>query len=274
MRNFSEARGLFAGQDTIGVGLAHGGLMLAGTAAALTWIRDPRWLGFSIFMVISAIAAFLAIRVTYVMAGVAVIPFAVMLANEALPIRRVALWVAGAGISWNLAAIMMEDAMAKPVVTPARVEQQCTAAAPLRRVAAQPPGTVMAPLQLGSYLLGLTPHHVVGAVYHRNNAGNLAMYRFFLSSPERAARQARAQAITYVAICADNLHEDGLAPYRPGSLAEALQSGRTPDWLEQIPTGGAIQLYRVRKAAPAAGQAAATRRTRTNIRLPRLPALS
>jgi hypothetical protein len=274
MRNVSEARGLFVGQDTIGTSLAYGGLVLAGTALALTRIRDPKWRGFAIFMVVSAIAAVLAIRVTYIMAGVAVIPFAALLAEDRIPLRRIALWVVGAGISWNLLAITLDGAFAKPLIAAKKVQQQCTAAAPLRVVGAQPAGTIMAPLELDSYLLGLTPHHVVGAVYHRNNAGNLAMYRFFLSSPERAAQQARAQAITYVAICADNLHEDGLAPYRPGSLAEALQSGRTPDWLEPVPTGGALQLYRVREIAPAAGQAAATRRTRANIRLPRLPALS
>ena len=41
--------------------------------------------------------------------------------------------------------------------------------------------------------------------------------------------------------------EDGLQALRPGSLAEALQSGNPPPaWLQPIPTGGAIHLYRIR----------------------------
>ncbi|MET0247011.1 MAG: hypothetical protein ABW182_09720 [Sphingomonas sp.] len=274
MRNVSEARGLFAGQDTIGTSIAYGGLMLAGTALALGRVRTPEWRALAVFMLISAVAAILAIRVTYIMAGVAAIPFAAMLARDGALAKRLALWVVGAGISWNLLAITLDGAFARPLIAAKKVQQLCTAAAPLRVVGAQPAGTIMAPLELDSYLLGLTPHHVVGAVYHRNNAGNLAMYRFFLSPPERAGHQARAQGITYVAICADNLHEDGLAPYRPGSLAEALQAGRIPGWLDPIPTGGAIQLYRVRKSASVAPGPVATRRTAGNIRLPHPPALS
>jgi hypothetical protein len=88
---------------------------------------------------------------------------------------------------------------------------------------------------------------VIAAVYHRNNAGNLAMYRFFLSPPDTAREQAKAEGVTYVAICPDNLREDGLQKLRRGSLAERLQSDSPPPaWLEPIPTGGAIRLYRVR----------------------------
>ena len=247
MRNVSEARDLFAGQDTIGTSLAFGGLVLLGAALALARIKDRDWRSFAIFLALSAIAAVLAIRVTYIMAGIAVIPFAALLARDGALPKRLALWVFGAGISWNLIAVQLDAAFAKPLVAAKAEQQLCTAAGPLRVVAAQPAGTIMAPLDLGAYLTGMTPHHVVAAVYHRNNSGNLAMYRFFLSPPEKAQAQAKAQGVTYVAICPDNLHEDGLQQLRRGSLAEHLQSDSPPPaWLEPIPTGGAIRLYRVR----------------------------
>jgi len=245
MRNVSEARSLFAGQDTIGTSLAYGGLVLLGATLALTRIKDRNWWAFAIFLALSAIAAIAAIRVTYILAGIAVIPFAAALARDAALGKRLAYWVLGAGITWNLAATNLDAAFARPLVAAKAVQQQCTAAEPLRAVAAQPKGTIIAPLDLGAYLTGMTPHHVVAAVYHRNNSGNLAMYQFFLSHAERSEALAHQWGVDYVAICDDNLHEDGLAPYRAGSLAEALQTGRPPVWLKPIPTGGAIRLYRV-----------------------------
>ncbi|MEI9927951.1 MAG: hypothetical protein WDN44_10015 [Sphingomonas sp.] len=246
MRNVSEARDLFRGQDTIGTSFAYGGLVLAGAGLALARIRDRAWRSFALFLAIGAVAAILAIRVTYIMAGVAVIPFAAALARDGALARRLGLWVLGAGIAWNLLATNLDAAFARPLVAARAVQQQCTAADPLRVVAAQPRGTIVAPLDLGAYLIGMTPHHVIAAVYHRNNSGNLAMYHFFLTAPERAEALAHRWGVDYVALCDDNLHEDGLAPYRRGSLAEALQSGGpVPPWLEPIPTGGAIRLYRI-----------------------------
>ncbi len=247
MRNVAEARGLFEGQDTFGTSLAYGGLMLAGAGVALTRIREPQWRGFAIFLVLSALAAIFAIRITYIMAGIAAIPFAVALARPGPIARRLAYWVLGAGIAWNIAGTNLDAAVAQPIVAAKAVQQECTATAPLRVVAAQPKGTIIAPLDLGAYLTGMTPHHVVAGLYHRNNSGNLAMYHFYLSPPERAEALAHQWGIDYVALCDDNLHEADLAPYRHGSLAEALQSGGpVPAWLQPIPTGGAIHLYRVR----------------------------
>ena len=247
MRNVSEARDLFFGQDTIGTSLAYGGLVLAGAGLALSRIRDAKWRSFAIFMGLSAIAAIAAVRVTYIMAGLAVIPFAAMLARDGTLAKRLALWVFGAGISWNLIAVQMDAAFAKPIVAAKEVQKACIDNAAIHVIAAQPKGTIMAPLDLDSYLLGMTPHHVVAGLYHRNNAGNLAMYRFFLAPPETAQAMAKAQGVTLVAICPDNLHEDGLEQYRHGSLAERLQSDLPPpSWLEPVVTGSAIRLYRVR----------------------------
>jgi hypothetical protein len=247
MRNVGEARGLFT-QETAGAALAYGGLILVGTVLALARLRhDPRWLGFALFMLLGAVASVLQIRVTYIMAGVAAVPVAATLARTTGLGKRLALWVAGAGIVWNLAAIRFDLAFAAPAVLARHVQEKCVEPGPLRAIARYPAGTIMAPLDLDSYLLSMTPHHPVGSYYHRNNAGNLAMYRFFLSPPERAREQAKAQGVAYVALCVDQMREDGMAPYRPGSLVERLQSDAPPpEWLERLPAGGAVRFYRVR----------------------------
>jgi hypothetical protein len=67
------------------------------------------------------------------------------------------------------------------------------------------------------------------------------MHHFYLSPPERAEALAHKWGIDYVALGDDVPHQDG-----PASLAEALQSGGPiPAWLEPIPAGRAIRLYRI-----------------------------
>jgi hypothetical protein len=248
MRNVGEARSLFVGQDTFGTSIAYGGLVLAGAVAALFRLAEPRWRTFALFLVLGAGAAVLQIRVTYIMAGLAILPFAVLLGRgDGTLARRLACWALGAGVLYNLAGSQFDAAFARPAIAAKQVQKDCTAPGNFAEIAKLPPGLVMAPLDLDSYLLGLTPHRVEAALYHRNNAGNLAMYRFFLSPPAAAEKQARAAGVSYVALCPDQLQENGLAPYRPGSLVEQLQGGGAPPaWLERIPTTSPIQLYRVR----------------------------
>lgn len=124
--------------------------------------------------------------------------------------------------------------------TPA-VAGSCSDAAALAELDALPPGRLLAPLDLGAYAIGATRLSVVGAPYHRNNRGNLAVYRAFLGSPEAARAIVQAWQVRYVATCAGAFGEA-----RAGSLAEALSKGRPPQWLSPVPTHNrALMLYRV-----------------------------
>ncbi|PZO73125.1 hypothetical protein [Sphingomonas hankookensis] len=259
MSNVSEARGLFVGQDTPGTVLAYGALSLLGSALAVIqavrggW-RGRRAIAFAIVLVISAVAAILQIRVTYILAGLASIPFAVAIAaTQRRPERmaaRLTLWVLGAGVTYLAISKQMDTALAKPIEA-ARVDaRRCTAAEQFVTIARQPRGLVAAPIDLGSYLIGMTPHHVLAAGYHRNNDGNMAAYRFFLSPPARSAAMARRMGVDYVALCPANMREIALERYRSGSLVDALQSGRVPDWLEPVPAGGSMLFFRVRERLP------------------------
>lgn len=259
MSNVSEARGLFVGQDTLGTILAYGALSLLGSALAVMQAVRGGWrarpaVAFAIVLVISAVAAILQIRVTYILAGLGSIPFAVAIAaTQGRPERmaaRLMLWVLGAGVTYLAISRQMDLALAKPIEA-ARVDaRRCTNAEQFVAIARQPAGLVAAPIDLGSYLIGMTPHHALAAGYHRNNDGNMAAYRFFLSAPARSAAMARRLGVDYVALCPANMRENVLEPYRPGSLVDALQSGQVPDWLELIPVGGSMLFFRVRERLP------------------------
>ncbi len=259
MSNVSEARGLFVGQDTTGTIVAYGAVSLLGSALAVVQAVRGGWrvrpaIAFAIVLAISAVAAILQIRVTYILAGLASIPFAIAIAaTRGRPDRmaaRLTLWVLGAGVTWLAISKQMDSALAQPILAARADIGRCTTAEQFVAIARQPKGLVVAPIDLGSYLIGMTPHHVWAAGYHRNNAGNMAAYRFFLARPEQAATMARRAGVDYVALCPDVMRELALQRYRPGSLVDALQSGRVPDWLQPVPVGGSMLFFRVRERLP------------------------
>jgi hypothetical protein len=105
---------------------------------------------------------------------------------------------------------------------------------------------LLAPLDLGAYAIGTTRLNVVGAPYHRNNAGNLAVYRFFLGSPDQAAAIARQWNVRYVAICPDSFAELGAIAADKGRLVSLLHRGAAPVWLKPVAMNApGIALYQI-----------------------------
>jgi hypothetical protein len=257
MSNVTEAKGVFDAIDTVGVRVSYVALSVGGTALALAHlVRRPfewKWAAFALFLVLSTVAAFLQIRVTYVLAGIAVLPFAGVIVSARAAGRTavvLAAWAAGAGVLWNAAA-RQHDLLFAREVEAARVEARaCTSVATIADIRRLPPGTVMAPIDLGSYIIGMTAHRAISAGYHRNNAGNMASYMTFLSPPARAERIVRASGADYLAICPSNMQEENIQRFRKGSLLEQLQDmPRPPAWLERLPSGSGLLLYRVRPPA-------------------------
>jgi len=122
----------------------------------------------------------------------------------------------------------------------------CSAGDTWRQVDRLPPGVTMASNTLAPYILVATHLSTVGAGYHRNNAGNMAMYRFFLSRPDGALTVARQWKVDYVAFCPGDFGEIQVVSTFPASLATQLQQGRAPDWLVPVPLDGtALRFYRV-----------------------------
>jgi hypothetical protein len=117
----------------------------------------------------------------------------------------------------------------------------CDGGLVLAQLAAQPAGTVVAPIDLGAYALAETGHRVLAAPYHRNAAGNLAVYRL-VDLPTREARaEAKRLRVDLLADCGGAWDELGAPP--AGSLRAALRAGTPPDWLTPVAPGAT--LYRV-----------------------------
>jgi hypothetical protein len=109
-----------------------------------------------------------------------------------------------------------------------------------------PAGTVLAPMDTGGPAIAATSHRLIAGAYHRDNAGNLAMYRFYLGPIPAAEAIARRMNATYVVAC------DGFAGQPPrASLAGHLAASSIPAWLQRVAAtpDGAV-LYRVRPPLP------------------------
>jgi hypothetical protein len=132
--------------------------------------------------------------------------------------------------------------LAKPFRPPPDFTARCfntPAYAPLSRL---PAGLVMAPVDLGSFILDATPHSVVVAPYHRLSRQILAVHEAFDATPERAEAAVRGLRADYVVIC----------PGYPmmvdaGSFGARLAAGAAPPWLTPLSKPGAVlAIYRVR----------------------------
>jgi hypothetical protein len=159
-------------------------------------------------------------------------------------------WIAAAGISYLELPKLAERTSTgverpNPINSP---QHDCRTDAVWPQVDAQPAGTVMAPINMAAYLLGMTRHSIIGSGYHRNNRGTLAMYRYFLSTPDKAAQVAREWQVDYVAFCPGDFTEGHLVERYPDSVAALLDAGKTPDGLEPVPLKDVrLRLYRVRR---------------------------
>ncbi|MEO5494818.1 MAG: hypothetical protein ABIR08_12435 [Sphingomonas sp.] len=109
-----------------------------------------------------------------------------------------------------------------------------------------PSGVVMTPTMMAAYLIGATRMSSVGAGYHRNNVGTMAMYRFFLAPPDQSRAIARDWKTNYVLFCPGDFGEIEVVKAYPDSLATGLQQGKAPGWLRRVPLRGTLlQFYRI-----------------------------
>ncbi len=152
-------------------------------------------------------------------------------------------WIASAGMLYPLAA----EALVPSAPTPATAQPGggCTSPAALALLRHLTPGRMIAPLDLGAYAIGSTRHDLVGAPYHRNDAGNLATYRFFLGDEAEARAIARKWRLTYVAWCPGSFGELGAGMTAAPRMAGRLAAGKTPDWLVPVARSTALIAYRI-----------------------------
>lgn len=222
-----EAQSLLAVPLPTAIGYA--GLLVAGIAAGL-WqaiaTRARGWAMLSSFQIAALALSLVELRGVYAGAILAAPALAAAIgaarARGSLPLA--AAWLGSAGMLYPLAA----QALTPAIKSKAGVGAGCSDRHTLARLRGLPVGTLLAPIDLGAYALAETRHRVIAAPYHRNNAGNAALYRFFEGSPAEAEAIARGWRVDYVVAC---------DPMPAGALADRLRDGAAPAWLEPIGPG-------------------------------------
>jgi hypothetical protein len=254
-----EANGLFA-QPRLGRIIAIGGVVTAACVASvwMAWRERGRWpitMPIAAVVLVSGLIMMFQVRGTYLGAplGAPVLAGLVVVARRRTRWQVPAIigaWLVSAGVVHATASDRIERlTVAERNVASAQTKThvRCSVGDTWEQVGHRPAGVAMASTKVAAYLLVATHHSTVGAGYHRNNRGNIAMYHFFLSAPERSLQIARDWKTDYVLFCPGDFGEIDVSRRFPGSLAAALERGRTPAWLEPLALHGTpLKLYRVR----------------------------
>jgi hypothetical protein len=254
-----EANSVFV-QPRLARMIAIGGLLATGCAATIWMIlRDrQRWaalLPVASVVLISGLVMLVQVRGAYIGAPLAgpVLAGLVLAARERTSWRLPAVigaWLAGAGLAYLEIPSQIEQLVNRPVAEVANrptTQVLCGVGDTWEQVDRYPAGVVMAGTSIAAYLVGATHHSTIGAGYHRNDRGNMAMYRFFLSPPDRAREIGREWKTQYVAFCPGDFDEIQVDRTFPNSVAARLQRGESLPWLEPLPLRNTpLRLYRMR----------------------------
>ncbi|RHW18769.1 hypothetical protein D1610_01010 [Sphingomonas gilva] len=243
LANVAEAHPLFATPFAFALGYA--GLMAAGLAATLWQARRAggAWWGLAALIAAALAVTCLQVRGAYPGAALAAPGLAMLIARaRAKGVAALAgAWIVSAGILYPIAGA----ALTKPPEAPLLTGADCTGPEQLAALAQLPPGRIVAPIDIGAFALPATRHASLSAPYHRNNAGNAAMYRFFLGPEHEARAIARRHDLTYVAWCDGAFGEIDLArEAAPGALAPRLAARRPPAWLVPVRDEG-LKVWRI-----------------------------
>lgn len=245
LANVAEAQPLLATAPVYALGYA--GLMLVGVALTglIALRRRGGWWLLLAVQGMSLALTLMQLRGVYVGAALAAVPIAVLLTEARAAgrlLRVVALWLAGAGLLYPIAATA---AFGRIGATTDSGPVDCTAPAALARLRHLPPGRTMAPIDVGAYAIAATGMHAVAAPYHRNDAGNAAMLRFYLGPADGALAIARTWGVTGVVLCPGAFDAMGTPP--AGSIA----GGARPAWLVPLSGPSAVPAtYRVADRLP------------------------
>jgi len=180
----------------------------------------------------------------------------ILLAREAY-LRRVSVrsvaglvmaWLSFAGIPIMMVANLLvpqpagSDLPANAANSPAA----CKLPAAFITLGEMPPSRIMSFVDLGSHVLAYTHHSVVGAPYHRNQAGLLDTFRFFNGPPGAAREIARKRGLDLVVICPFMTEMGGVGTTEPDALLNRFGNGDLPDWLTEIPQkDSALRVFRI-----------------------------
>lgn len=228
-----EAQPLFDAQPAVAIGYA--GLALAGLLAGCWQVRRPGgrgwWVLFALQLAAAAVTA-TQLRGAYAGAILAAPALGALIvaARRAGVVPLAAAWLASAGMLYPIAAQAMVPVRSAPGGA------SCTAPDLIAALGRLPPGRVMAPIDTGGPAIAATRQRLIAGAYHRDNAGNLAMYQFYRGSPDQARAIAMQWRPDWIVAC------DGF-PGIAAPFSADLNRGNAPVWLRQVgrvPSGARI----------------------------------
>ncbi|MBU1175528.1 MAG: hypothetical protein KKH72_09005 [Alphaproteobacteria bacterium] len=156
----------------------------------------------------------------------------------------VAGWVGMAGVVLFMLASLVfpagsNDAGASPLAA-------CLSEPAFEPLARLSPARIAAPVDLGPYIVLMTPHATIGSPYHRNTEGIGDSLRVFGADEEAAWRVIARRGIDLVVMCDDMLAVIGNGFGDANSLKALFEAGGQPDWLTPVAVpAGALKVYRV-----------------------------
>ncbi len=121
---------------------------------------------------------------------------------------------------------------------------ECSTIGGLPLLAAMEPGVVVAPSNSGAEILRFTPHRVLTAPYHRNQAGMLTELHIGLAQPDEARAFLEGADATIIAFCASDPQTQSLARMKADGLYALLSDGRVPSFLLPAGSEGGFRFYR------------------------------
>ena len=159
-------------------------------------------------------------------------------------------WLGFAGLLW--AALVQQVVIHLPTQAGARIvasaevdRDKCLAPGAFADLRGMPPERIMAPIDLGAFMLLYTDHTIVAAPYHRNNRGLLDTYHFFNGPIGEARSILDARGIGLVVTC-DALPEmNGLPDAAPDAFVHLARTKALPPWISEVKHDGPLRIYAV-----------------------------
>ncbi len=221
---------------SFGVAFGYLGVMLAGIAASAWLVRQRPGRNAVLLLALQCTAVAIAavqLRGAYTGAMLGAPPLAIMIgaARRRGILTLAPAWILSTGMLYPIAA----EAFLPSPRKPAPSASTCTSPQAIAALDHLSPGMVIAPIDVAPWGIAATPHAFVAGPYHRNTAGNVAMYRFFLGRSGQARAIADRWKVRYVVYCDSDF--GGIQP-APDSMAQELAARRIPAWLKPLDSPG------------------------------------
>lgn len=252
-------------QSLIGASAAWKGFFAGGVIGLMVAIvlavrseHKAAWWTVASLLAVSLVMGAVQIRGLSIVGALGIIPTAVLIARLANgePVRAPVVALAAVVLSVpvvpsalaKIGLSPVKTGIAAPAVTvtsalpPTGVP--CTAASDLYSLSKLPTGTVAAPPYFGAHILLHTPHRVLAAPYHRNQAGLLAQLDLAYAPSEQTLEMLRMHKVDYVVRCAGDRQFERENP----GLAAHLSPNAPAPFLVPVQSSGPLSIYRV--AAP------------------------